>query len=102
MTPSDAVGLANLQEALSGKKPGEQGDSQHPKFAGFCLFGGTRMVRKDDPTVIVPGVTEVPPDEIVAACQMAFESINRSLVSIVPLGDSKALREALLARGFLS
>lgn len=61
MTPSDAVGLANLQEALSGKKPGEEGDSQHPRFAGFCLFGGTRMVRKDDPTVIVPGITEVPP-----------------------------------------
>jgi hypothetical protein len=61
MTPEDAVGLANLQEALSGGKPAENGDVQHPRFAGFCLFGGTRMIRKDDPSVIVPGITEVPP-----------------------------------------
>jgi hypothetical protein len=65
MEESDAVGLANLQEALSGKKVGEeaQGEevSQHPKFAGFCLFGGTRILRKDNPNVSVPGITEVPP-----------------------------------------
>jgi hypothetical protein len=48
------------------------------------------------------GKSEAPADEIVAACKTAFESIDRSLVSIVPLGDSKALREALLARGFMS
>jgi len=61
MTPEDAVGLGNLQEALSGKSPTESGDAQHPRFQGFCLFGGTRMIRKDDPSVIVPGITEVPP-----------------------------------------
>ena len=48
------------------------------------------------------GKSEAPADEIVAACKVAFESIDRSLVSIVPLGDSKALREALMARGFMS
>lgn len=33
-------------------------------FAGFdgaMLFGGTRMVNKDDVTVIIPGITEIPP-----------------------------------------
>jgi hypothetical protein len=64
MNESDAVGLANLQAALSGQNVGESsGDAQasHPRFAGFCLFGGTRMVSKTDPSVIVPGITEVPP-----------------------------------------
>jgi len=48
------------------------------------------------------GKSEQPADDIVAECKIAMESIDRSLVSIVPLGDSAALRGALLARGFLS
>ena len=30
-------------------------------FDGAMLFGGTRMIRKDDNSVIVPGITEIPP-----------------------------------------
>src|ERR1700679_438075 len=32
MTPEDAVGLANLQEALSGGNPVDNGGVQHPRF----------------------------------------------------------------------
>ncbi|MDP3508604.1 MAG: hypothetical protein Q8T09_11480 [Candidatus Melainabacteria bacterium] len=45
---------------------------------------------------------EAPVNAIVNECKLALESVDRSLVTIVPLGDSKALREALLARGFMS
>jgi hypothetical protein len=48
------------------------------------------------------GKSVQPADDIVAACKIDLESIDRSLVSIVPLGDSAAMRAALLARGFLS
>lgn len=48
------------------------------------------------------GKSEEPADAIVAQCRAALDSIDRGLVSIVPLGDSEALREALIARGFLS
>jgi len=48
------------------------------------------------------GKSEQPADDIVAACKVDLESIDRSLVHIVPLGDSAALRTALLACGFLS
>jgi hypothetical protein len=65
MNQSDAEGLANLQIALSGQDSigadGVGSKDQHPRFGGFCLFGGTRMVAKADPSVIVPGVTEIPP-----------------------------------------
>jgi hypothetical protein len=46
--------------------------------------------------------SEQPADDIVTACTEAMAEIDRSLVSIVPLGDSAALRDALLSRGFLS
>jgi len=52
--------------------------------------------------LVSKGKSEAPADEIVAACKVAMESIDRSLVTIVPLGDSKALREALVARGILA
>ena len=56
MNQSDADGLANLQIALSGQgSEASEGDSSHPRFSGFCLFGGTRMVSKADPSVVVPG-----------------------------------------------
>lgn len=35
-------------------------------------------------------------------CRQTLETIDRSLVTIVPVSDSKALREALIARGFLN
>jgi hypothetical protein len=57
MKPEFYHGLAKLQEALGG----DPNDSASPKFSGFCLFGGTRMIMRDDPTVIQPGITEVYP-----------------------------------------
>lgn len=48
MSAGDADGLPDLfADAFQG-------------FGGAILFGGTRMVRRDDPTVVVPGITEVP------------------------------------------
>jgi len=37
-----------------------------------------------------------------AQCKQDMDAIDRTLVSIVPVNDAKALREALLARGFLA
>ena len=30
-------------------------------YDGAMLFGGTRMLRQDDPSAVVPGITEIPP-----------------------------------------
>lgn len=49
MSAEDAEGLLNLYaEAFDG-------------FEGAALFGGTRMLRRADPTIVVPGITEVVP-----------------------------------------
>lgn len=58
MTPEDAIGLQNLTWALTGYS--HKGGSLS-RFGGFCLFGGTRMIYKDNPFRIVPGITEVGP-----------------------------------------
>jgi hypothetical protein len=58
MEAHDAVGLKNLEDALSGHT--EDGRIL-PRFSGFGLFGGTRMLNAFDPTIIVPGVTEIFP-----------------------------------------
>lgn len=48
MSAEDAEGLyAMYRDALAG-------------YDGAMLFGGTRMLRRDDPSVIVPGITEIP------------------------------------------
>jgi hypothetical protein len=60
MSPQDAIGMSNMREALSGLSERNDG-IKHPQFSGFCLFGGTRMLNRYDPSVIVPGVTEIPP-----------------------------------------
>ena len=57
MTPEYYHGITKLQEALGGD-PNVPGS---PKFSGFCLFGGTRMILKDDPSSVVPGITEAFP-----------------------------------------
>ncbi len=49
-------GLNYLQWALTG---GAENRPELPRFAGFCLIGGTRMVDKSDPSKIVRGITEV-------------------------------------------
>lgn len=54
MTPEYYSVITNLTEALGGNPQ----DSSSKKFNGFCLFGGTRMIRKDDPTKVVQGITE--------------------------------------------
>ena len=54
MTPEYYPGIERLTEALAG-------DENSPRFKGFCLFGGTRMIRKDDPTQVVQGITEALP-----------------------------------------
>lgn len=49
MSKEDAVGFYDIfVEAFAG-------------FEGAILFGGSRMLKKDDPTEIVPGITEIPP-----------------------------------------
>jgi len=58
MEAHDAVGLKNLEDALSGYC--EDGRIL-PRFTGFGLFGGTRMLNSFNPTIIVPGITEVFP-----------------------------------------
>lgn len=48
MSAADADGLAEVfVDAFHG-------------FGGAILFGGTRMVLRDDPTIVVPGITEIP------------------------------------------
>lgn len=58
MSPQDAVGLQNLTDALSGRL---ETAADAPRFAGFGLFGGSRMLMKSDLSQVVPGVTEVFP-----------------------------------------
>lgn len=60
MQPEDAIGLRNLEFALSGRDL-KDGKQRHKRFSGLGLFGGTRMIRRDNPKVIVPGITEVFP-----------------------------------------
>jgi hypothetical protein len=53
-------GMNKMAWALSGLT--DDGKTEvHKPFQGFCLSGGTRMVSKADPTIVVTGVTEVPP-----------------------------------------
>ncbi len=48
MSEEDAAGLYELfRSALAG-------------YDGALLFGGTRMLRRDDPSMVVPGITEIP------------------------------------------
>jgi hypothetical protein len=55
MSAADAVGLRRLERALCGGKTDK-------RFAGFALFGGTRMLSTIDPTEVLPGITEVFPN----------------------------------------
>lgn len=69
MTREDAIGLKNLENALKGHSP--DGRPQ-PRFAGFGLFGGTRMVSKFNAKVIVPGITEIFPAIVKDCPEAAF------------------------------
>jgi len=67
LSPEHAAGMKNLEDALAGRSAN---GTPQPRFSGFGLFGGTRMLRKDDPSVIVPGITEVFPN-ITSECPEA-------------------------------
>lgn len=70
--------LVNLQNALSGR-----GKSDIPRFAGFCLFGGTRMIYRESPRKFVRGITEVVPP-LSKYCWQA-----QSLGIVAKVGDLK-------------
>jgi hypothetical protein len=59
MTAADAVGMRNVERALCGFTKGKRA-RRH--FAGFGIFGGTRMLSVHDTSVIVPGITEIFPN----------------------------------------
>ena len=74
MTSADSVGMKNLTDALRGKVDGRL---RHPRFAGFAIFGGTRMRSIHDPKVIVPGITEIFP-------AMAKDSPGLVMLGMIP------------------
>jgi hypothetical protein len=57
MKPEYYYGLENLKLALGG----DPAVASSPRFEGFCLFGGTRMIGKADPSQVYLGITEVFP-----------------------------------------
>lgn len=57
MSKQDAIGLEILADALSGRS---DDGTVNPRASGFFLYGGTRMLKTDMPSVIIPGITEVP------------------------------------------
>ncbi|HEY9776373.1 MAG TPA: hypothetical protein V6C81_21610 [Planktothrix sp.] len=61
MTTADAIGMRNLEQALCGFTKGG-GPRRH--FAGFGIFGGTRMISPIDPTIVIPGITEIFPNVV--------------------------------------
>lgn len=59
-------GLETLGQVLAGLPQSDKHDPSQqtkcqPRFSGFCLFGGTRMILKDAPEKYLPGITEVFP-----------------------------------------
>lgn len=87
MTPEDAIGLQNVRNALTG---GPRGRKSLPRFTGFCLFGGTRMVNRYNPSIIVPGITEVVPP-LNKLCPG-----SRTLGIIAKVGDMKHSRHGII------
>lgn len=82
MTAADGIGMANLTNALRGR--GKKGKLL-PRFAGFAMFGGTRMVSIHDPRQVVPGITEIFPSiapecpgTIMLGVVPGFNNIQRS------------------------
>lgn len=94
MTVADAIGMRNLTDALRGR--GKRG-KRLPRFAGFALFGGTRMVSIHEPHAIVPGITEVFP-------QAAPDCPGTIMLGVVPGFDKfdrinkRGLKDKLILR----
>lgn len=74
MTTADSIGMKNLTDALRGKINGRK---RNPRFAGFAIFGGTRMLSIHDPKIVVPGITEIFPE-------MAKDSPGMVMLGMVP------------------
>ncbi len=74
MTTADSIGMKNLSDALRGKINGRK---RAPRFAGFAVFGGTRMLSVHDPKIVVPGITEIFPE-------MAKDSPGMVMLGMVP------------------
>ncbi|MFZ2193314.1 MAG: hypothetical protein WAV31_03645 [Candidatus Moraniibacteriota bacterium] len=55
-------------------------------YSGVMLFGGTRMIRKDDESVVVPGITEVAP---------VIRRINKyaTVLGVIPRTDELFIRK---------
>lgn len=87
MGPEHAQGLKNVQFALTG---GQRGSKRLPSFTGFVVFGGTRMVNRYNPRIVVPGITEVVPP-INRLCPGA-----RTLGIIAKVGDMKHSRHGII------
>lgn len=87
MGDEHAQGLRNVQHALTG---GPRGSKKLPRFTGFCLFGGTRMVSRVNPRLVIPGITEVVPP-INRLCPGA-----RTLGIIAKVGDLKHSRHGII------
>lgn len=83
MTAADGIGMANLTNALAGR--GKRGAAL-PRFAGFAMFGGTRMVSIHDPRQVIPGITEI------------FPSIAAECPGTVMLGIVPGFRQILRSR----
>lgn len=74
MSQDDAEGLIELFAAA------------FDGYDGAMLFGGTRMLRCDDPTVVVPGITEVPP-------ALRLRCPSMTLLGVTPRTQDLALTE---------
>ncbi len=83
--PEYLRGLKHLEWALTGR-----GRKNLPQFAGFCLFGGTRMVHKAEPENFVSGITEVVPP-LNRYCPRA-----QTLGVIAKVGDLKYSRHGIV------
>ncbi len=86
MKPEFHSGIERFREALAG----DPKDPKSPRFSGFCLFGGTRMIRKDNPEVVVPGITEAFPP-LVDSCPGA-----RVLGVVVKAGHLKTTAHGIV------
>lgn len=80
-------GLNYLQSALTG---GGEGSPDEPRFAGFCMVGGTQMFDKFDPTKTIRGITDVIPP-LNHLCPGA-----QTLGIIAKVGDLKQSRNGLI------
>lgn len=49
-------GLKNIEDALAGRSPD---GAELPRYGGYLLYGPTRLLLKENPDIILPGITEI-------------------------------------------